>query len=214
MKLSAKWTANLLLAGCGTVGQYKPPLPPPPSERVDQVWRWMGGTFSSSMQAMSDANDPPMTLHMQPIWKDRTDGRWLYVEKAPSKSPGQPLQQSVYQLVDRDNGDVEIRLYEFPSDPDVYTGAWKHQNPLDRFLPSQLVPRSGCGIRLKASSGNQWRGSTTGQNCACSKGGATYATCEVSLSAEEFDVWERGFDDAGKQIWGPTKGPDQFKRQP
>jgi hypothetical protein len=35
---------------------------------------------------------------------------------------------------------------------------------------------------------------------------------DVTLSAEELVTWDRGYDAAGKQVWGSTKGPYMFKR--
>jgi hypothetical protein len=34
------------------------------------------------------------------------------------------------------------------------------------------------------------------------------------VTANEITSWDRGFDSAGKQVWGATKGPYQFKKQP
>jgi hypothetical protein len=42
--------------------------------------------------------------------------------------------------------------------------------------------------------------------------GASYATSEVVLRDDGLDTWDRGFDDAGKQVWGATKGAYQFRR--
>ena len=42
----------------------------------------MTGTFSTAVQATEDPEFFDLSLHIKPIWTDRTDGRWLYVEQA------------------------------------------------------------------------------------------------------------------------------------
>jgi hypothetical protein len=48
-----------------------------------KVKSMMRGTFDSRAQAMQDsANYYEIHLHMEPIWEERSDGFWLYVEQA------------------------------------------------------------------------------------------------------------------------------------
>ena len=51
---------------------------------LDTLAGWMSGYFSSQQQAFKDSAYRDVRLHMVPIWKDRTDGYWLYVEQAVS----------------------------------------------------------------------------------------------------------------------------------
>ena len=174
---------------------------------------WMAGSYSSSAQSQSDSEYKNIVLHMKPIWMDRTDGRWLYVEQAMQEAADKPYRQRVYHLVHHDDGAVESLVFELPGDALQYAGAWKQTQPLNELLPSQLTPRSGCGVKLKAKSATQWSGSTDGDMCASSLRGAAYATSEVTVTESEITSWDRGFDSAGKQVWGATKGPYQFKKQ-
>ena len=174
---------------------------------------WMAGSYSSAAQSQSDSEYKNIVLHMKPIWMDRTDGRWLYVEQAMQEAADKPYRQRVYHLVHHDDGAVESLVFELPGDALQYAGAWKQAQPLNELLPSQLMPRSGCGVKLKAKSATQWSGSTDGDMCASSLRGAAYATSEVTVTESEITSWDRGFDSAGKQVWGATKGPYQFKKQ-
>lgn len=214
MKRFAQGMAICALAGCGTITQYEPPLAYQNSPQVDQVWKWMTGSYSSAQQSQADAQYKNIVLHMSQIWTDQPDGRWLYVEQAMQETADKPYRQRVYHLVHHDNGTIESLVFELPGDPLQYAGAWQQQQPLSQLLPSQLMPRSGCGVKLKAKSATQWGGSTDGDMCASSLNGATYATSEVMVTANEITSWDRGFDSAGKQVWGATKGPYQFKKQP
>lgn len=214
MKQFAGWIAICALAACGTVTQYEPPLPYQNSAQVNMIASWMAGSYSSAAQSQADPEYKNIVLHMKPIWTDQPDGRWLYVEQAMQEAADKPYRQRVYHLVHHDDGAVESLVFELPGDPLQYAGAWKQVMPLSQLLPSQLMPRSGCGVKLKAKSNTQWSGSTDGDMCASSLRGAAYATSEVTVTESEITSWDRGFDSAGKQVWGATKGPYQFKKQP
>jgi len=56
-------------------------------------------------------------------------------------------------------------------------------------------------------------GATLGADCGDALRGAKYATSEVYLSATALESWDRGFDAAGKQVWGPVKGPYRFIKE-
>ena len=44
---------------------------------------WMTGAYSSAAQSAKDPQHfRSVTLHMAPIWTDRSDARWMYVEQA------------------------------------------------------------------------------------------------------------------------------------
>ena len=43
--------------------------------------------------------------------------------------------------------------------------------------------------------------------------GAAYAVSEAIISPQGLLTWDRGFDAAGKQVWGATKGGYDFVRQ-
>lgn len=42
----------------------------------------IGRSLNSGEQARADSSYFDIRLVMEPIWEDRTDGRWLYVEQA------------------------------------------------------------------------------------------------------------------------------------
>lgn len=202
-----------LAAACGTINQGPVPRATTPSGAVDEIASWMCGAFSSGAQAAKDpVHFKPVTLHMAPIWIDRTDGRWLYVEQAMVDSPQKPYRQRVYCV--RDDGDaVESRVFELPGDVAKWTGAWSDPSRFDALLPSQLVPREGCAVRLKRQPDGSWKGGTDGQGCESTRQGASYATSEVLLCRDRIETWDRGFDRTGKQVWGATEGPYVFVKE-
>ena len=168
------------------------------------------GSFSSAAQAEADPEFFDVRLHMTPIWTSRTDGPWLYVEQAMATALDRPYRQRVYRLIDRGDGSVESFVYELPN-PRERIGAWSDPTRFDSDRPEALVPRAGCSIVLRRS-GDAWVGSTHERDCESALRGASYATSEVVLRADGLETWDRGFDDAGRQVWGASKGPYRFRR--
>lgn len=97
-----------------------------PSASV-QLAAAMTGTFSTTEQARGDQNFRNLTMHATPIWTDRMDGPWLYVEQALSDAPEHPHRQHIYQLIALTESSLELHVFDLP-EPIAVTGAWK--NPL------------------------------------------------------------------------------------
>lgn len=202
-----------LPSACGTINQGPVPAAIAPSASVDEVKAWLAGDYSSAAQAASDsANYKSVVLHIAPIWRDRTDGRWLYVEQAMADAQDKPYRQRVYCLKDH-GGEVQSMVFELPGDPLAFAGAWKDPTRINQLMPALLTPRDGCSVYLKRDAAGRWTGSTRDQACESSLRGAAWATSEVTLTPDRIESWDRGFDKAGKQVWGATKGPYIFLKE-
>ena len=203
---------SLLAWACGTVNQG--PVDPirPVGDDVRQVADWMAGSYSSAGQAAKDPQFRSVVLRVAPMWTDRPDARWFYVEQAMSNAQDKPYRQRVYRLTDSGDG-VQSMIYELPGDPLTYAGAWKDQKPLNQLLPEMLVPKVGCAVTLKRKDASSWNGGTEGTGCPSSREGAAYTTSEVTLTPTELRSWDRGFDAQGKQVWGSTAGPYVFVKE-
>lgn len=199
-------------AGCGTERGIQAPAPSAPSADTRQAALWLVGDWSSAEQSARDTEFRDITIHIRPIWTDRTDGMWMYVEQAMASATDRPYRQRVYQMVTAPDGTTESRIYEFSGDPLVHAGAWKRPQPLDDLEPDLLQPRAGCTVRLTREKGGSFTGATLTGECATNYQGATYTMSDVTLSADELVTWDRGYDAAGAQVWGSTKGPYIFRR--
>jgi hypothetical protein len=179
------------------------------SLRLATLRDWMSGSFSSAAQAAADPeNYFDIRLHMAPIWTDRDDGCWLYVEQAAADSPERPYRQRVYRLRQLDDELFESRVYSF-EEPLAYAGAWRSAEPLGELTPDDLSERQGCAILLRWT-GATFEGSTLGRLCTSSLRGAAFATSEVVIGSDRLSSWDRGFDDAGQRVWGAAKGAYEF----
>ncbi len=194
------------------VHQNKPDQQPPESD-LDQLVKFMVGSFSSQEQSKLDPEGYfDIRLHMVQIWRERTDGRWLYVEQASAAKLDKPYRQRIYRLHETKPGEFTSEVYEFQGDPLQYAGAFMDLAKLQGVTPDNLVARDGCQIVLHHAEDGTFRGATQGTGCVSSLRGAAYATSEAIIGPDGLRTWDRGYDKEGKQVWGAEKGPYDFRR--
>jgi CpeT protein len=172
----------------------------------------MVGAFTSEAQAKADTNYFNIHLHMAPIWTDRTDGYWLYVEQATAKALAKPYRQRIYHVYKQDDTTLVSKVYEVNT-PIRFAGAYKNTNLLNGITVDSLIDRQGCAIFLHKNKEGNYQGSTPGKECLSSLRGATYATSEVVIYADKLISWDRGWSKDDKQVWGAEKGGYQFVKK-
>lgn len=178
---------------------------------LERLAGWMSGSFSSAAQAAEDPDFRHIVLHMARIWPQREDGIWLYVEQAAAESAASPYRQRVYHLRRVGENLFGSSVFTF-ADPLSRAGAWHSESPLADLPPEDLEARQGCTIYLLERPDGAFEGSTLGRLCRSDLRGATWASSEVVIDAEGMVSWDRGFDDAGAQVWGAEKAGYRFER--
>lgn len=178
---------------------------------ITQLISWMSGHFTNEKQANEDPeNFFPIVLHMIPIWEEDIDSKWLYVEQAVREKMKEPYRQQVYEVRQTAVNQFSIQLYALP-EPEAFQGAWINTREkfqaLDRAM---LIPLTECVMEL------QWTdGSFSGGLEQCANTNlphVAYLNHKVYLTAEDFLSWEKGFNEAGEQVWGSDKRFYHFKR--
>lgn len=192
----------LLAAACA----HAPPAPAP----LDQAAALMAGRFDSAAQAAVDPAYLAISLQLRPIWPERVDGRWFYVEQAMLDAPRRPYRQRVYRLTADANGGVvsDVFLLEEAA---RFVHGWEN-GALAALADADLQPRPGCSVYLRPVAGG-FRGATRGEGCESRLRGARWASAEVELHAGGLRSWDRGYDAAGRQVWGAAAGPYDFRRR-
>lgn len=182
------------------------------SDRTEQLAEYLTGTFSSIAQSVEDPEYYEIVLNMAPVWQDRNDSPWLYVEQAVASAMDKPYRQRVYHLERSGSNEYISTVYSFEN-PLEFAGAFKESAPLSTRTPTDLSLRTGCAIRVSWDDNEMaFIGSTNGRDCQSSLRGSTYATSEVFLHIDRLITWDRGFDDEGEHIWGAVKGGYIFDR--
>lgn len=202
------------LAGCGSTGSTgSTGLSDSPAADLAELTRWMTGTFDSTAQAAERPDEyRPIRLVMLPIWEDRDDGPWLYVEQAVIGAEGRPYRQRVYRLSTVGLEGFRSDVFELPEDPLGFAAAWENPGVWKTCAPEDLLPRQGCAIHLRRRSDGTFAGETRGTGCRSRLGEAAYATSEVVLARDRVSSWDRGFTAEHEQAWGAESGPYEFRR--
>lgn len=183
----------------------------PENASLHRLATWLTGTYSSEEQAKIDTDYFDIRLHMVRVWKERSDGYWLYVEQALASKQERPYRQRVYHLTQPTDSTFESAVYTL-SDPMRFAGQWRDENPLSLLTPDSLTKRDGCSIILMQKGEDFFEGNTIGTGCPSELRGAAYATSEVKLWQDKLISWDRGFDKEGQQVWGAQKGGYVFKK--
>jgi hypothetical protein len=182
----------------------------PSSADLELLASWLTGTFSNAAQALADPETAAVDLRLAPIWEDRADGPWRYLEQAVPEFPESPYRQRVLRLAEPTPGLLEIEIWTLPEPTDA-VGAWRLSEPLAGLAPGELTPRPGCSI-LARRRGDVVEGSTIGTLCPSRLRGASWASSEIAVTADGLVSWDRGFDDDGRQVWGSVDGGLVFDR--
>ncbi|MEX1363621.1 MAG: chromophore lyase CpcT/CpeT [Nannocystaceae bacterium] len=218
-------SALTLLLGCAPKGESSsPPVSAAPVAAADEItapkepfaadveelWGLMQGSFSSRAQAQADPEYFDIRLHMMPIWTDREDARWLYVEQAVAVAPAEPYRQRVYQVAAGEDGTIVSAVYTI-DEPLRFALAWQDPTKLDALTVDDVARKDGCEVVLRKQSEGTYAGSTGERSCPSDLRGASFATSEVVISEQGVDSWDRGYDDEGQQVWGAEKGGYAFR---
>lgn len=208
MRYSILILLSLLVFSCKTANKVTKQVSQE-QDYTDELYQLMQGSFDSSTQAESDKEFYDITLHMYPIWQDREDAKWLYVEQSVSANQQKPYRQRVYKLLRNDAGDYVSEVYKLPNEEN-WIMAWKDSRKWDALKPEKLIIREGCEVVLKRLGERHYKGSTGATSCKSTLRGAAYATSTVEVTPGKIVSWDQGFDDGGEQVWGAVKSGYEF----
>lgn len=173
--------------------------------------RYMTGSFSNDAQAKADTNFFHITLRMKPIWLNKKEARYIYVEQAMYEKQDKPYRQRIYKLTQLDDTTFLSEIFSI-SNPLKYAGVWKEKNALADFKTDSMFSRIGCAVTIHKR-GSIYQGSTDGAKCTSDLRGATYATTEVTLMPNMLISLDRGYNAANEQVWGSQKGGYRFEKK-
>ncbi|HNQ61827.1 MAG TPA: chromophore lyase CpcT/CpeT [Bacteroidia bacterium] len=172
--------------------------------------KWMQGSFDSREQHLQDtSNYFDINLEIIPVWTDRVNGFWFYVEQAVSGNLEKPYRQRIYQLTENEKGVFESKIFLL-KDPLRFAG---RADLIEKLNPDSITEKEGCSVFLKRTDQNTFLGSTLGKNCPSERNGSSYATAEVKITATTLESWDRGFDENDKQVWGAESGAYIFRKK-
>lgn len=212
---------SLFLAGCGSEA---PPaatdsgaVDAPDADGAEvvekdlavELERYLTGRFDSVTQAKADLTYFEIQLQTCKVDAPALGAHVLYIEQARMDTLSAPYRQRLYVIEKKGAGAVS-RVFELVS-PTKAKGLCKDPSKIT-FEPTMVTERAGCAVVVNWEA-DHFVGGTNGKDCPSDLSGATYATSEVTIDAAGMKSWDRGFDDAGVQKWGATKGAYVFERR-
>ncbi len=117
--------------------------------------KWITGIYYNSTNEIH--------LIMHPIWENRNDGFWIYMEQSFTENK-KPIIQHIYQLIELRDGLYEIAVFEIPLES-RFIECWKNENPLKALNPDSLIQKTDCSIIIKRKCQLIFEGNTIGNNC-------------------------------------------------
>jgi CpeT protein len=166
---------------------------------------WMAGVFNNQEQARNTQSYNYISLHTFPIWQERLDGFWFYVEQTMTDQPDQPYRQRVYHLSRINKDLIENKIFAIQNGSQ-FVRAYERPEILQNLALEMLVLRPGCSLILRRINPESFAGSTLGEGCPSELRGAMYTTSQIVINEKQMINWERGYDRGGKQVWGATMG--------
>ncbi|MDX2176888.1 MAG: chromophore lyase CpcT/CpeT [Candidatus Sumerlaeia bacterium] len=201
----------LSLTGCAGVAKSSGP-----GGDLDTLMEWMEGDFDNkpsvadpAKQAIEEHFAIQVSLRRVPRL-DSVDGkrRALYIEQASAATPARPYRQRVYFVYQTSRREFVSEVWEL-EDAALYRNAHLDPSLLAQLTPDQLDKKEGCEVYLRWN-GSAFVGGTREKNCPSELAGASYATSEVTVTANGFTSWDRGFDAMDIQVWGAAVRPYEF----
>jgi FKBP-type peptidyl-prolyl cis-trans isomerase/CpeT/CpcT family (DUF1001) len=189
--------------------QPTPPPPPPatyrmpawPTPEIEKIATLLTGSWKAPQKsgAHGTESQTPIDLwmHIKPILIEGIDGT-LYVEIAQSTSAHRPYRQAIFQLYAYKDK-TRLRTYEFRGkDTGSIIGMWLAPEYFPEITTADLIATLDIDL---APTADGYAGKTpypypTGSH------GAVEMTSELSITPETLVSSDRGFDAAGKPVWG------------
>lgn len=169
------------------------------NNELKKLAQWMAGSYSSYEQHKKDSPHYfHIKLDMVPIWENRTDGYWFYVEQALAGYETKPYRQRVYRVFQNFEGEYVSAIYTFP-DPQKYAQQWDAFE--QEMTPEDCTEKEGCEVYLHYDDG-VFAGGTDVSTCGSERSGSVYATAEVEIYKYKLISWDRGWDADDNYVWG------------
>ncbi|EDM68285.1 MAG: chromophore lyase CpcT/CpeT [Moritella sp.] len=177
------------------------------SENTALLKQWLVGVHRSTNDVIQ-GREVNIGLQVLPIWQDRLDGEWLYVEGRIIGSSRKPFRQRILQLVATPNGLIRLYSYSIPRASD-FSGAYYAPQVLASLTQSQLSISNNCELLIELKVTNTFVGETDTDSCMM-KTGIPFMTSFFAVSAVNISFLDGGYDQFGQLVSGRFDVPVTF----
>ncbi|MBD2036327.1 chromophore lyase CpcT/CpeT [Leptolyngbya sp. FACHB-321] len=186
-------------------------------QQAEAVASRLEGVMDTSAQALVNAKAPNVRMTTCRVRLPATEAErqpnsiFLYQEQALTKNLASPYRQRFLQISPSAYSQ-SVRSLSFK--PATLTD-WINfcgKPGGDRTIQLRDLGTAVCSVFLKPS-GDAYVGNTPADGCPANIRGAVRIKNHIVLQTIGMDTWDRGFDAAGKQVWGATAESYQFRRR-
>jgi len=197
------------------VAQTRPETRNKLEEQAEDIATRLEGVMDTAEQAASN----PKVSHVRMVTCRVTltgnevtpSGILLYQEQAIADNVSKPYRQRFLQLTPSPHSQTVRSLAFRPTN----TAAWINfcDKPAgDRRLQPSDLGNPVCSVFLKQS-GLDYVGNTPVDGCPAKIRGAVRITNHIVLHPTGMDTWDRGYNAAGKQVWGAQSESYRFRKR-
>lgn len=181
-------------------------------QQVKEVVSHLDGAMDTSAQAKKNPKAPNVRITTCKVTLDAGSNNYqtfLYQEQALSQKLNQPYRQRFLRIApSTDRRSVESAVFKPPT-PKAWIGLCAKPES-ERVVKMSDVGKSSCSVFLQRQA-DKYVGDTKAGGCPSNWKGAARITNHIILHQAGMDTLDRGFDAAGKQIWGAKDEPYQFR---
>lgn len=159
------------------------------SENTSTLENWLIGTYQSKLTQIQ-GQDVKINLQILPIWSDRVDGEWLYLEGQVAGNDGKPFHQRIVQLVESFNGVIRFYNYTIPRASD-FQGAYFNPAILASLTPSQLTLNTRCEFIIVPEGKSEFVGKIGNEGCHKSKTGMVFTSKSFTVSKSNITLFNQ-----------------------
>lgn len=201
----------------------------PLEQQVEAVATRLEGVMSTAAQASANPKAPDVRMTTCRVtWADggkasqgnaivlyqgtsQNNTIVLYQEQALSNDLTKPYRQRFLELsASPVSQSVRSRSFK-PAQPTAWINLCD-KAAVDRIVQTPDLGIAVCSVFLRRS-GDDYIGNTPVDGCPANVRGAVRIKNHIVLRSIGMDTWDRGFDAAGKQVWGAKAESYQFRRR-
>lgn len=175
------------------------------------------GVMDTSAQALANVKAPNVRMttcrvSLTTIEAEREHNSiFLYQEQALTKNLASPYRQRFLQISPSVYSQSVRSLSFKPATPTAWINFCAKPEG-DRTIQLRDLGTVICSVFLKPS-GDAYVGNTPADGCPANIRGAVRIKNHIVLRTIGMDTWDRGFDAAGRQVWGAMAESYQFRRK-
>ncbi|POY34677.1 hypothetical protein C3K47_19020 [Solitalea longa] len=183
------------------------------SKELKQLRENVSGRFTNEDQARFSLDTKPESFVMKQIWAEKEDdGFWLYGERFRTDSTNLPHQQFVWHVKQADQNRYFIEVFE-PKTSIPSVTDWKSKMPLFAGVSDTMLVKVSCPLYIVRKTMIEFTGGTKANTCVAGlPANAVYKSIELYFSESTLMFWERGYNTAGKLVFGSDKGGTVFRK--